>query len=146
MLLVENGFFGESEQSETDDWDVDPSSSKKPAAKKKKRKNSQSAPTDYDFTLEEMSPPFHSSIRTMLTADPLFSFKAAVIADTVVEQASVGTVVTQPEDGGEDGQEEAKKAKKVKKVRKRETGFVCSFSSFCLPRFCLFVFLRLSEP
>ncbi|GMI24002.1 hypothetical protein TeGR_g360 [Tetraparma gracilis] len=83
-------------------WDEDHSSSEEDEpAKKKKRTSasaSPSAPTDYQFTMEEMSTPFFFSVRTMLQAEPFYAGCATTLADKIVEQASVGTVVTQPDD------------------------------------------------
>ena len=91
MVLVEGAGWDEDHSSSSED-----ESDTKDA--KKRKSNTASSPQNYDFTLEEMSPDFSWSVRTMLSAEPFYSFKAADLTDKIVDQASVGTVITQPAD------------------------------------------------
>ena len=64
-----------------------------------------------------MGPPFFWAIRNMVGNSALYASKASEIADCVVDQVSVGTVVTQPLE-----EEEEPKKKKAKKGKKGGDG------------------------
>ena len=68
-----------------------------------------------DFTLEEMGQPFFWAVRNMVGNSAVYAAKASEIADCIIDQVSLGTVVTQPlEDKG---------GKKKKKDKDKESSY-----------------------
>eukprot|EP00520_Triparma_pacifica_P004138 CAMPEP_0118657840 /NCGR_PEP_ID=MMETSP0785-20121206/14241_1 /TAXON_ID=91992 /ORGANISM="Bolidomonas pacifica, Strain CCMP 1866" /LENGTH=281 /DNA_ID=CAMNT_0006550801 /DNA_START=73 /DNA_END=915 /DNA_ORIENTATION=+ len=120
MVLAQNAGWDESDSDDEEEEGVKKSSTATTTASSSsssKRKESQSNNVTAEFTLEEMGPPFFWAIRNMVGNSALYASKASEIADCVVDQVSVGTVVTQPLE-----EEEEPKKKKAKKGKKGGDG------------------------
>jgi hypothetical protein len=124
MVLVEGAGWDEdySSEDEDDEEDAGGSSKKRKKAQGAKEGGDSSEPTDYDFTLEEMGASFEDAVFTMLKAEPFYAVRASALAEKVVEQVSVGTVITQPEAAEEvESSSSNKKSKKSKGEKSKDS-------------------------
>ncbi|GMI00492.1 hypothetical protein TrLO_g11391 [Triparma laevis f. longispina] len=96
MILAQNAGWDEDDSSDDED--------DKPPAKKSKTTSSTSSPSApnaeattnvVEFNLEEMGDHFYNSLRTFLGRSPLLSKNLSLLTTSIINQVSVGTVVSQ---------------------------------------------------